>query len=57
VCLYNLDNSIEKKPNILMVEATYRQNGALNMEHVSFIIESLKAVPLASMKKSVCSIN
>jgi hypothetical protein len=40
-----------------MIEATYTQNGALNMEHVSFIVESLKAVPLVSMQKSVCSID
>jgi hypothetical protein len=40
-----------------MIEATYKQNGALNMENVSSIIESLKAVPLGSMEKSVCSID
>ena len=51
--LYSVKNFIEKKPNILMIEVTYMQNGALNLKY----IESLKAVPLASMKKSVCSIN
>ena len=51
--LYSVNNFIEKKLNILMIEVTYMQNGALNLKY----IESLKAVPLASMKKSVCSID
>ena len=55
--LCNINNFTEKNPNILMIEATYKQNGALNMENVSSIIESLKAVPLGSMEKSVCSID
>jgi hypothetical protein len=49
--LYSVNNFIEKKSNILMIKVTYMQNGALNLKY----IESLKAVPLASMKKSVCS--
>ena len=55
--LYNIDNSIEKKLNILMIEVTYMQNHVEYMENVSFIIESLKAVLLVSMKISVCSVD
>jgi hypothetical protein len=51
--LYSVNNFIEKKSNIFIVGVTYMQNGALNLKY----IESLKAVPLASMKKSVCSID
>jgi len=57
VYLYNIDNSIEKKLNILMIEVTYMQNHVEYMENVSFIIESLKAVLLVSMKISVCSVD
>jgi hypothetical protein len=53
VYLYSVNNFIENKSNIFVIEVTYMQNGALNLKY----IESLKAVPLASMKKSVCSID
>jgi hypothetical protein len=36
-----------------VTEVTHTQNGAPNPKY----IESLKAIPLASMKKSVCSID